>query len=76
MELLTELAQQVQIVGVDAAIIRQALASGSADFEDAVQHFAATSIPAIEAIVTRDPKGFRVSLLPVITPVESLAQLL
>lgn len=72
---LTKLAQLVQIVGVDASIVQLALASGSADFEDALQYFAAASVPAIEAIVTRDPKGFRYSSLPVITPVEALQQL-
>ena len=31
--------------------------------------------PVIEAIVTRDPKGFAVGVLPVLSPPETLARL-
>ena len=72
---LSKLARLVRIVSVDAAIVQQALAVESADFEDSLQHFAAASVPVIEAIVTRDPKGFRSSSLPVLTPVEALNEL-
>ena len=64
----TELAQLVEVVGVDASIIQQALASSFSDFEDGIQHFAALSVPAITAIVTRDRKDFQTSFLPVMSP--------
>ena len=70
-----EVAQLVEIFGVDAGIIRQALASSFADFEDGIQHFAAVSVSAVTAIVTRDRKDFQTSLLPVMSPAEALANL-
>lgn len=73
--LLTQLQQYLQVAAVDAATVRQALSSDFPDFEDALQHFAAASVPAIEAIVTHDPKGFRASSLPIFTPVEALEKL-
>jgi len=71
---LTKLARLVQIVSVDSHAVQAALASNFTDFEDALQYFAATAVPSIEAIVTRDPKGFRSSTLPVLTPTEAVAQ--
>jgi predicted nucleic acid-binding protein len=59
---------------VDRDVLRNALDSGFADFEDAVLHEAARSAGAV-AIVTRDAKGFAPSELPVFTPVELLAAL-
>ncbi|MGI4874639.1 MAG: type II toxin-antitoxin system VapC family toxin [Janthinobacterium lividum] len=69
---LAKLTRLIQIVAVDGAIITQALEGGLTDFEDAIQYFAAASIPAIEAIVTRDPKGFAAGTLPVLAPAEAL----
>ena len=74
-ELLTELAQQVQIVAVDARAVQQALTASFPDFEDALQYFAATTIPDLDAIITRDPKGFRAGTLPVLAPAEAAARL-
>ncbi len=73
---LTKLMKLVQIVAVDAEVLRQALAAGFTDFEDALQNYAATSAPAIEAIVTRDPRGFRGSALRILMPNEAVAQVL
>lgn len=70
-----ELAQLVEIIGVEARTIQQALASTFSDFEDGIQHFAALSVPAISAIVTRDRKDFQTSFLPVMSPAEALANL-
>lgn len=70
-----ELAQLVEIVGVDAGIIQQALASSFSDFEDGIQHFATLSVPAITAIVIRDRKDFQTSFLPIMSPAEALANL-
>ncbi|UOQ74508.1 type II toxin-antitoxin system VapC family toxin [Hymenobacter cellulosilyticus] len=73
-QLLTDLLPIVQVLSVDASTVQQALAAGFPDFEDALQYFAATAVPSITAIVTRDPKGFRASALPILTPAEAVAQ--
>lgn len=71
---LNNLASFVQIAPVGEAIIKQALASGRPDFEDAVQLYAALAAGA-DAIVTRDPAGFRSSPLLVLDPLAALASL-
>lgn len=58
-----------QVAAVDRAVLAKALALGFGDFEDAVLHEAARSVGA-EAIVTRDPRGFRKGKLLVLTPEE------
>ena len=73
--LLLRLEQLVEILPVDATTIRQALAGSFTDFEDGIQYFVALAHPAINAIVTRDPKGFRGSALPVISVAQALAEL-
>lgn len=65
----------VEIIPVGRSVIETALTLGFADFEDGLQYCAARTVPAIEAIVTRDPKGFVTSALPVLTPTEALARL-
>jgi predicted nucleic acid-binding protein len=74
-QLLLRLVQLVEILPVDAATIRQALASDFSDFEDGIQYFVALAQPAMHAIVTRDPKGFRASTLPIISVVQALTEL-
>lgn len=74
-QLLDGLVLMVTILAVDDAIIRQTLDSDFTDFEDGVQYFTALTEPAIQAIVTRDPKGFRASELPVISVAQALAEL-
>jgi predicted nucleic acid-binding protein len=71
---LQELADLVEIVPIGRHIIEGALALGFADFEDGLQYCAARSLPAIQAIVTRDPKGFAAGALPVLTPPAALAR--
>jgi predicted nucleic acid-binding protein len=71
---LVTLTQLIQVAAVDAATVQQALQAGFPDFEDALQYFAAKAVPAITAIITRDPKGFRSGALPVLTPTEAVAQ--
>ncbi len=73
-EALTTLFQKVEVVKVGGSEIDQALQSGRPDFEDAVQFYAALATGA-EAIVTRDPKGFPASPVPVLNPLVALAQL-
>jgi predicted nucleic acid-binding protein len=84
LDVLTDIAGIVTIIAVDSRNVNDALRSSFADFEDALQYFAATtqaeaavpaSEPAIEAIITRDPKGFTAGALPVLTPPAALARL-
>lgn len=69
---LFKLALLTQIIAIDGAVITQALGSELADFEDAIQYFAALTVPAITHVVTRDPKGFAVGTLPVLSPTEAV----
>ena len=70
--LLLDLVETVTITAVGSATINDALRADFIDFEDAIQYFAARAVPAIEAIVTRDPKGFAAGTLPVLAPAEAL----
>lgn len=67
-EALRKLARLVQVVAIDAAVVRAALESDFADVEDAMQYFAALTVPNVEALVTGDPKGFKATELRVISP--------
>lgn len=73
---MTRLASIVEIIPLDRLIIEATFTLGFADFEDGLQYCAARAVPAIEAIVTRDPKGFAAGALPVLTPPAALAALL
>ena len=54
--------------------LQTAYASGQPDIEDAAQ-LAAAIATGIEVIVTRDPRGFSGSPIPVLSPDEFLQQL-
>lgn len=73
LKLLAELASMTVTLAVDGRIMSSALASGFHDFEDALQYYTAISTRKVEAIVTRDTKGYRLSSIPVFTPDEALA---
>ncbi len=60
-----------EIALVNRIVIEDALKSKFTDFEDAVIYQAAQNAGA-EAIITRDPKGFKRSKLPVYNPEEML----
>ena len=72
---MTQLSGLVEIIPIGRSVIEAALALGFADFEDGLQYCAARTVPAIEALVTRDPKGFAAGTLPVLTPPEALVRL-
>jgi predicted nucleic acid-binding protein len=59
------------IASVNRTVIEGALNSQFSDFEDAVIYQAANHAVA-EAIVTRDPKDFKQSKLPVYSPIDLL----
>ena len=58
---------------ITGGIISEAIDSGLKDFEDAIQLNTALSNKKIQAIVTRDPKGFKNSDISVLTPEEALS---
>lgn len=66
---LAQLKPLLTVVAVDDEVVTKALAAGFADYEDALQYFAAVSVPAIELLVTRNPKDFKASALPLADPV-------
>jgi predicted nucleic acid-binding protein len=61
-----------QVVPVDEAVLREALALPFGDFEDAVCAACATAARC-DALVTRDVSGFRRSPVPVLTPAAAAA---
>jgi predicted nucleic acid-binding protein len=73
-ELLARLLQRIQVASVTDEVIRQALQSAIADFEDAVTS-AAAHAAGLEIIVTRNISDFTNSLVPAMLPEEFLATL-
>ncbi|MFE1746034.1 PIN domain-containing protein [Coleofasciculus sp. H7-2] len=73
-ELLSRLLQRIQVASVTDEVIRQALQSSIADFEDAVTS-AAANVAGLEMIVTRNTSDFVTSSVPAIMPEEFLATL-
>ena len=72
---LMQIKSLLTVVAVDDNVLSQALQAGFNDFEDAIQLFAAQSIPAIELVVTRNSKDFKFSRLPVVDPAAALESL-
>jgi len=67
-EALVELLVIVDLIPVDTTLIKKSLLSKYRDFEDAIQIFAANSIPNIDFIVTRDLRDFKDAGIPVLPP--------
>ncbi len=64
----------MEICPVDRAVVAAALTSGMTDFEDAVQ-IACAIAQGLDAIVTRDARGFTAVELPVLSASQVLEQL-
>lgn len=60
------------VAPVDGDVVQRALALAWPDFEDAVCA-AAAELSGCDALVTRDPKGYRDAPLPVIDPAAALS---
>lgn len=60
------------VTSVSANTVSLALNAGFKDFEDAVQYFSAIEEGGMTHFITRNPKDFEKSLLPVFTPDEYL----
>lgn len=71
LDALKDLANMLDISALDGKILRRALDSDFADFEDALQYYSALSCRA-DAIVTRNKKDFRSANLAILTPEEAL----
>lgn len=71
-EMLDALQSLVEVLPVNDNIIIQAIHSQFQDFEDAVQYYTALA-GKVDYIITRNPKDFKQSTIPVYTPSEFLA---
>jgi len=67
-ESLKGLMKIVNVLTMDKEIIINALYSTFNDFEDALQNFSATAGMSVDMILTRNPKDFKHSSLPVFIP--------
>lgn len=74
-KLLDELSELTDIADVTKSIIKRSLKTDFKDFEDAIQYHCALSISKLDAIVTRNTKDFKKSILPVLTPEEAISVL-
>ena len=63
-----------EICPVDQQALEYAKTLSGSDFEDNLQ-IACADLAGLDAIVTRDKKGFQSAVIPVLTPTELLAQL-
>lgn len=75
MQALTYFDELTTLLGMTADQTRLAMRSEFTDYEDSLQHQCACSEKKIEAIVTRNTKDFKKSVLPVLTPAEALLQI-
>lgn len=68
-----EVIQEIfNIIPATSVLLKKATRAGWPDFEDAVQHLSALDFKA-QALITRDPAGFKKSRLPIMTAAEYLA---
>lgn len=65
--MIVSLLHVVRVAALDGNVLRGALEHETQDYEDAVSS-AAANATGCEAIVTRDPRGFRSAGLPILTP--------
>lgn len=71
-QVVDSLLRVLEVAPVDGPVVQKALALSFPDFEDAVCA-AAAEAAGCEAIVSRDPRGFPSSPVPVIEPETALA---
>ena len=72
--IITNLLQFILIAPIDQKTIEQALNLDLKDFEDAVQMVAAIQCK-VDCLVTRNPKDFQPTLLPVMQPVDYISSI-
>ncbi len=71
--LLYSLLDFVDLIPIDISIIKNSLSSNYKDFEDAIQIFAAHSMPDMDYIVTRNVRDFKDAGITVLPPAEVLS---
>lgn len=74
-EKLSQLLSITDVLLMDKNVVFHALNSGFKDFEDALQHSSCMHDGAIDAIITRNVKDFRLSEIAVMTPEDFIATL-
>ena len=70
--ILKDLESVTETLDVTKEIIVRSIQSDFKDFEDAIQYETARSNKKVNAIVTRDPRGFKSGELTVLTPDEAI----
>ncbi|MGH8001973.1 MAG: type II toxin-antitoxin system VapC family toxin [Brasilonema sp.] len=73
-EFLTEIVTFCQVATVDSTIINMALTVNFKDFEDAIQYSTAV-LNHLDAIITRNPRDFPVTIPRIITPEQLIQEL-
>ncbi len=71
-ESLKVLSRFVSILPVGDQVVREALYSDFTDYEDAIQYYSAFQDSSINGLITRNAKDFKLSDIPVLSPVEFL----
>ena len=69
-----QLLQIFEVAPVDRRVLQGALALEFTDFEDAVLYVSALFV-GVDAVVTRDKKGFTLARIPILSPEELVALL-
>lgn len=72
LEVIRLLTEMTEIIGTTKIEIIQALKNDFADYEDSIQHSTALTIKDLDAILTRNIKDYRKSLIAVMTPLNFL----
>jgi len=70
--IMKDLSTLITTIDVTKDIIDYSISSGFKDFEDSIQYYSAVSQKNINAIVTRNPKDFKLSEIPLLFPKEVL----
>ncbi len=71
-EAIEALVEGFKIIETDSKIVKKALQARLPDFEDAIQYFSALKFRA-QAIISRDPSGFREGKIPIMDCAQYLA---
>ena len=66
--LITDLLDYIKVIPVTESILRKAMISDFADFEDAVQHESAITVSQIQFIITRNLRDYKKSRVKAIGP--------
>lgn len=68
LEVIEALVEMTEIVGTTKKEIVQALKNNFSDYEDSLQYSSALSVKGIDAIITRNIKDYKNSVIAVMTP--------